>query len=174
MATIKYLLQSDKDNANIYMRLSLSQNKSIKRKTGLIINSKNWSKKTAYPIAKDESLKKLKSDLLKNNKKIRWIPEHIKEGRFGKWLEGSRDWAVSRNRFWGAPLPVWQSKDGDNICIGSVEELEKLSIQKLGHRDWIKLFELKKDLVDKLHSSGMDCKVELGEHSNVEDEIELF
>ncbi|MBU1180343.1 isoleucine--tRNA ligase [Patescibacteria group bacterium] len=73
---------------------------------------------------------KLKNELLKNNKKIHWVPEHIKEGRFGKWLESARDWAVSRNRFWGAPIPIWQSKDGDTICVGSVAELEKLSGKK--------------------------------------------
>lgn len=96
MATIKYLLQSDKDNANIYMRLSLSQNKSIKRKTGLIINSKNWSKKTAYPIAKDESLKKLKSDLLK-------LETHILDSYNNattKGIEINGDWLVkSTNLF---------------------------------------------------------------------------
>ena len=73
----------------------------------------------------------LTADLLKNNKKISWVPEHIKDGRFGKWLEGARDWAVSRNRFWGAPLPIWQSKDGETICVGSVKELEKLSEEKI-------------------------------------------
>ncbi|PIR66773.1 MAG: isoleucine--tRNA ligase [Parcubacteria group bacterium CG10_big_fil_rev_8_21_14_0_10_36_14] len=84
----------------------------------------------------------LKSDLLKNNKKIHWVPEHIKEGRFGKWLEGARDWAVSRNRFWGAPLPIWQSEDDDTICIGSVKELEKLSGKKIT--------DIHKHLIDKI------------------------
>jgi isoleucyl-tRNA synthetase len=69
--------------------------------------------------------------MLKNNKKIRWVPEHMKDGRFGKWLEGARDWAVSRNRFWGDPLPIWQTDDGDTICVGSVAELEKLSGKKI-------------------------------------------
>ncbi|MBU4421647.1 isoleucine--tRNA ligase [Candidatus Parcubacteria bacterium] len=84
----------------------------------------------------------LKSDLLKNNKKIHWVPEHIKEGRFGKWLEGARDWAVSRNRFWGAPLPIWQSENGDTICVGSVKELEELSGKKIT--------DIHKHIIDKI------------------------
>lgn len=73
----------------------------------------------------------LKEQLLKNNQRIHWVPEHIKDGRFGKWLEGARDWAISRTRFWGAPLPVWRSEDGDVICISSVAELEELSGKKV-------------------------------------------
>ena len=73
----------------------------------------------------------LKDDMLQNNKKTNWVPDHIKEGRFGKWLEGARDWAISRNRFWGSPLPVWKSEDGEVLCVGSVEELEKLSGEKV-------------------------------------------
>ncbi|MDP3917025.1 MAG: isoleucine--tRNA ligase [Nanoarchaeota archaeon] len=73
----------------------------------------------------------IKDKLLKNNKKISWYPSHIKEGRFGNWLEGARDWALSRKKFWGTPLPIWRSKEGDEICIGSIKELEKLSGRKI-------------------------------------------
>ncbi|MDO8571369.1 MAG: isoleucine--tRNA ligase [bacterium] len=70
----------------------------------------------------------IKEEMVMNNTLINWVPDHIKEGRFGKWLEGSRDWAVSRNRFWGTPLPIWQSEDGNNtLCVGSISELEQLS-----------------------------------------------
>ncbi|MFH1193740.1 MAG: isoleucine--tRNA ligase [bacterium] len=84
----------------------------------------------------------LTDDMLKNNKKIRWVPKHMKDGRFGKWLEGARDWAVSRNRFWGDPLPIWQAEDGDMICVGSVAELEKLSGEKIT--------DIHKHLMDKI------------------------
>jgi len=52
------------------------------------------------------------------------VPEHIKDGRFGKWLENARDWAISRNRYWGTPIPLWRSEDGEIRVISSVKELE--------------------------------------------------
>ena len=65
------------------------------------------------------------------NKKIHWVPGHIKEGRFGKWLENARDWAISRNRYWGTPIPIWENEDGGKIVISSIEELEKRTGQKV-------------------------------------------
>ena len=72
----------------------------------------------------------MKEKLLSENAKIGWTPEHIRDGRFGKWLEGAREWAVSRTRYWGAPLPVWKSDDGDVKVIGSLKELAELSTNK--------------------------------------------
>ena len=72
---------------------------------------------------------KFREQLVKNNKKIHWVPEHIKKGRFGKWLEEARDWAVSRNRFWGAALPIWHCKDCKKyFAVGSLKELSKLAV----------------------------------------------
>lgn len=65
---------------------------------------------------------KLRDNLLKNNEKINWVPDYLKNGRFGRWLEGARDWSISRNRYWGTPLPVWISPSETKV-IGSRQEL---------------------------------------------------
>ncbi len=71
----------------------------------------------------------MRDDLVANNEKIHWVPEHVGSGRFGNWLASARDWNLSRNRYWGTPLPIWRCDEdpSDMICVGSVGELEQLA-----------------------------------------------
>ena len=82
----------------------------------------------------------IKPQLLANNEKTMWVPSYVKEKRFHNWLEGARDWAVSRTRFWGTPIPIWTSDDGEEIVvISSKAELEELTGEKVDdlHRHFI-------------------------------------
>ncbi len=93
------------------------------------------------------AVEKIKETLLQSNDNITWVPAHIKYGRFGKWLENARDWAISRNRYWGTPIPIWQSEDGDQIVMSSIQELYEYSGHKAEdlHRHFIDSVEITKN-----------------------------
>ncbi|MFA5134360.1 MAG: isoleucine--tRNA ligase [Patescibacteria group bacterium] len=97
-------------------------------------------------------MSELKKELINNNNEINWVPGYIKHGRFGEWLNEVKDWAFSRERYWGTPLPIWESDDGDRICIGSFAELKELAKDpsKVGdrfdpHRPFVDEIEIVRD-----------------------------
>ena len=93
----------------------------------------------------------IKDALLRENAKTDWHPETIKEGRYGDWLNNNIDWALSRNRFWGTPLPIWRCENKHEICVDSLKELGELAGQELSNLDPHRPF------VDDIHFACAEC-----------------
>lgn len=105
----------------------------------------------------------LRDKLIANNNKVNWYPETIKTGRFGKFLENVIDWGISRDRYWGTPLPVWQCECGHQECIGSIEELKKMAV------DCPEDIELHKPYIDAVHLKCPECGKEMTRFKEVID-----
>lgn len=105
---------------------------------------------------------KLVKKLVDNNNQIHWVPEYLKQGRFGKWLQEARDWAVSRNRYWGAPIPVWKCDScGHKEIIGSIKEIEEKAGQKI--------IDLHRPYIDEIIYNCPKCKGKMKRTSEVFD-----
>ena len=105
----------------------------------------------------------LRDELVSNNNKVHWYPDTIRTGRFGKFLENVIDWGISRDRYWGTPLPVWKCECGHTECIGSIKELKDKAI------DCPEDIELHKPYIDNVHLKCPDCGKEMTRFKEVID-----
>ncbi|MBM3450000.1 MAG: isoleucine--tRNA ligase [Armatimonadetes bacterium] len=108
----------------------------------------------------------MRDDLLAANQTVNWVPEHIRDGRFGNWLQKVNDWALSRERYWGTPLPVWTCEDCDHLhCVGSIAELRSMAKSMPAH------FELHRPYVDEVVVACPKCA---GDMRRVKDLIDVW
>jgi isoleucyl-tRNA synthetase len=107
---------------------------------------------------------KIKNKLISENQTVKWIPDHTRDGRFGKWLEGAREWAVSRKRYWGAPLPIWKSEKTEEIFVaGSLKEVIDRNIEKYKNNYTIIRHGEAKSNVENYYDEGDDLENHLTE-----------
>ena len=93
-----------------------------------------------------------KDKIIEANKKVNWYPDYVGEKRFGNWLENMNDWAISRNRYWGTPIPLWRCSCGHNHMVGSRKELAELAIEDITEE-----IELHRPYVDDIHIKCSEC-----------------
>jgi isoleucyl-tRNA synthetase len=131
----KFFKDADKD------LIRIMKERGVMYHAGQVLHSYPFHDRTGDPIlyfARPSwfvRTNKMRANLAAQNQKINWYPPHIKDGRFGNWLENNVDWSISRERYWGTPLPFWKSEDGDLHVVGSVKELSELTGRDLRSLD---------------------------------------
>ncbi|MHA1125842.1 MAG: isoleucine--tRNA ligase [Candidatus Heimdallarchaeota archaeon] len=146
-----------KDADKHIIRLLRDEDKLVTEKTAKHTSGFCWRCKTPTMYYAREAwlirMSTLRENILATNEQINWVPAHLKHGRFGDFLDNIVDWALSRERFWGSPLPIWRCKCEKEICIGSVEELKTYM-----KKDLPEDFELHQPWIDEIDLYCPDCK----------------